>query len=244
MNDSEFLELLNLYLDHEISAADAARLEAAVQKDPARHRTYLEYCRMQKACTILAKDFVDQSADKKIVAFEPSRSSWGPGLLAAGGLAAAACVALVLANRTPNATNVAPVSSGQQVVVAQPATAKPAEMAAPVPTVVSEKLPASAIAHAVTVPARRADVRPIFASAPLTQTVANSDAAALIAAAQQNVQAQFEWMKAVQLAPMQALPQDDLRLDPRSPLQPASRTYTNGRAVQGEAQMSAFRFQK
>ena len=28
MKDSEFLELLNLYLDHEISPADAARLEA------------------------------------------------------------------------------------------------------------------------------------------------------------------------------------------------------------------------
>ena len=30
MKDSEFIELLNLYLDHEISAADAVRIEAEV----------------------------------------------------------------------------------------------------------------------------------------------------------------------------------------------------------------------
>ena len=35
MKDSEFIELLNLYLDHEISTADAARLEAEVQANPA-----------------------------------------------------------------------------------------------------------------------------------------------------------------------------------------------------------------
>ena len=30
MSEREFIELLNLYLDHEIEAADAARLEAPV----------------------------------------------------------------------------------------------------------------------------------------------------------------------------------------------------------------------
>ena len=47
MKDSEFIELLNLYLDHEISVADAARLEAEVQGSPARRRVYREYCQMQ-----------------------------------------------------------------------------------------------------------------------------------------------------------------------------------------------------
>ena len=127
----------------------------------------------------------------------------------------------------------------------QPANAKLVEVAAPISTVVSEKLPPSAIAHTVTVPNRGTEFKPIFVSAPpLSQTVANSDTATLIAAAQQNAQAQFEWMKAVQLAPMQALPQEDLRLDPRSSLQPASRTYTNGHPVQGSVELTAFRFQK
>ena len=61
MKDSEFIELLNLYLDHEITAADAARLEAEVQASPERRRVYQQYCRMQKACTMLAKDFVDEN---------------------------------------------------------------------------------------------------------------------------------------------------------------------------------------
>src|SRR5882672_10470880 len=103
MKDSEFLELLNLYLDHEISAADAARLEAEVQANPKRRAVYRDYCRMQKACTMLAKDFADQPAERKVVDFEPSRPAWSPGWVAVGGLAAvAACVALVLVNRAPN----------------------------------------------------------------------------------------------------------------------------------------------
>ena len=75
MKDSEFIELLNLYLDHEISAADSARLEAEVQTNPARRKIYEQYCRMQKPCKVLASDFVSavEAAaapdNKKIVAF-------------------------------------------------------------------------------------------------------------------------------------------------------------------------------
>jgi len=246
MNDSEFLELLNLYLDHEISAADAARLEAEVQSSSARRQTYLEYCRMQKACALLAKDFATEPAEKKVIAFESQRSPWAPGAYAFGGLAvAAACVALVLVNRPAGGSNVSQSTDSASVAVAQPALIAPiaAETPAQVQPV-SEKIPVSAIARTVTVPVRSNDVRPIFATAPLVQTITNSDAAALVAVAQQNAQAQFEWMKSMQLAPMQAMPSQELRLDPRSPLQPAGRTYTTGRPMQGEVQMSAFRFQK
>ena len=94
-------------------------------------------------------------------------------------------------------------------------------------------------------PVRRAEVQPNFATAPLGQARVAMDAATVIAAAQEkNSREQFEWMKSIQLAPMQAMPASDLRLDARSPLQPQGRTYTNGRQIQGEVQMSAFRFQK
>ena len=36
MKDPEFIELLNLYVDHEITSVDAARLEAEVAQNPAR----------------------------------------------------------------------------------------------------------------------------------------------------------------------------------------------------------------
>ena len=54
MNDTQFIELLNLYLDHEISPSDAARLEAEVQRNAKRYRVYREYCQMHKACALLS----------------------------------------------------------------------------------------------------------------------------------------------------------------------------------------------
>jgi hypothetical protein len=177
---------------------------------------------------------------------ETQRSSWASGAYALGGLAvAAACIALVLVNRTAEVAKIDQPSDSASVAVAQPAAVVPVAVETAVQVQpVAGKIPASAIARTVTVPVRRNDVRPIFASAPLVQTITNSDASALSVAVQQDAQAQFEWMKSMQLAPMQAMPTQELRLDPRSPLQPAGRTYTTGRQMQGEVQMSAFRFQK
>lgn len=105
MKESEFIELLNLYLDHEISAADAARLEAEVATNPARRRIYQDYCRIQKACKSLAVDFatepVPTAAERNIVAFESARPSqrragwYGAGVF----VAAAACVAVIFLGR-------------------------------------------------------------------------------------------------------------------------------------------------
>jgi anti-sigma factor RsiW len=53
MNESRFIELLNLYVDQQLSAAEAAELEAEIKNNPARRRTYQQYCRMQKACAQL-----------------------------------------------------------------------------------------------------------------------------------------------------------------------------------------------
>src|SRR5471032_2854782 len=92
MNDREFIELLNLYLDREISAVDALRLESEVVADPKRREVYDQYCRMQKACTMLSLEQVEASdlADRNIVNF-PSRSGWSLGPTALGLAAALAC---------------------------------------------------------------------------------------------------------------------------------------------------------
>ena len=63
MKDSEFIELLNLYLDHEISAADAARLEAEVQTHAAHRAMYQNYCRMQKACKMVCRAHSNKNND-------------------------------------------------------------------------------------------------------------------------------------------------------------------------------------
>lgn len=105
MKNTEFIELINLYLDHELPPADCARLEAEVKANPDRRRIYEQYCRMQKACKVLATDFASEApainprAIRTSGAEGASRRGMG-GFFAIGSLAAAAaCVALVVLNR-------------------------------------------------------------------------------------------------------------------------------------------------
>ena len=53
MKDSRFIELLNLYVDREITPAEAAELEAEVQANEQRRRVYNQYCRIDRACTVV-----------------------------------------------------------------------------------------------------------------------------------------------------------------------------------------------
>jgi len=95
MNDREFLELLNLYVDREISAQDAVRLEAEVAADPRRREVYDQYCKMQKACSRLSEETYTASmaqTDPSLIVF-PAPSAWRLAPFVAG-MAAAAVVAL------------------------------------------------------------------------------------------------------------------------------------------------------
>lgn len=125
MKDSKFIELLNLYVDHQISAGDAALLEAEIQKQPERRRIYRQYCQMQKACAVLAENFRTQApATTKVVEFPRPRRRLIAATYAMGLAAAAACVALVMVNRQPaDLRDAAPASTPQ--IAAVPA-AKPA----------------------------------------------------------------------------------------------------------------------
>lgn len=105
MNDREFIELLNLYLDHEITPSDAARLEAEVRSNPERRRTYLEYCRMQKACALLAADF---AADRPAARRESVAVGFGwaaAGFASFGVVAAGLALAFTLWQRPPVASS-------------------------------------------------------------------------------------------------------------------------------------------
>ncbi len=53
MNKSRFIELLNLYLDNELSAEEADELLHETRRDPRRYELYLQYCRIHKACSSL-----------------------------------------------------------------------------------------------------------------------------------------------------------------------------------------------
>lgn len=103
MKESKFIELLNLYIDQQISPEDAVLLEEEILNNPRHRRIYHQYCKMHRACTLIMENIsarADQAttgveeAASRVVDFglRPRRSAWG---YYAAGLAAAACVALV-----------------------------------------------------------------------------------------------------------------------------------------------------
>ena len=167
MNDRRFTELLNLYLDHQITAAEAAELEAAVHSSPARRRTYEEYCVLQRACSQLGSNaracapiaprFARsvQDVERKITA--PRRAHrWYP--LQLGGLATlamAAGFALVLTlNQSPQSDpahvtgNQGPAAIHSAPILVAASSTKLPEVAAVTPFTVHPSLVAIGLAAA------------------------------------------------------------------------------------------------
>jgi len=103
MSEREFLELLNLYLDREITPANADRLEREIRSNAGRHRTYLQYCRMQQAVRRLGSAEGVLEAERSAVgpASTPGliREWWGSRWVWTGAAAAAAVLVLALAVR-------------------------------------------------------------------------------------------------------------------------------------------------
>ncbi len=252
MNDSEFIELLNLYLDHEITAADAARLEAEVQRSPARRRIYRDYCRMQKACILLAKDFNDEAAGAQAQERPPveveraGRFSWGTGVWGTAGLfAAAACVAVVFIayRKAPPSPLGSPASNLAAAASALSPVASTLETGVTIGR--SENIAAQAsFTRSVTVPAaRRGEMQPGLALGSLS--LGNSIAVGETPAEGARP-AQFDWISSLQIAPMQRMQLEGFRFEAR-PAEAAKNSVYGGRtrpAQQGVVEMTAFQITK
>lgn len=107
MNQNRFIELLNLYLDEEISADDRSDLMLEISGDPERQEVFREYTRIHNACAQLGSNFESR----------PARRSIRQTIYAIGGLAAAFAL-LGMAGR-----NLMPFMDGSQneTIVVQPA---------------------------------------------------------------------------------------------------------------------------
>lgn len=100
MKDNRFIDLVNLYIDRQITAAETAELEAEIQSNPRHRAIYRQYCQMHRATTLVYESFragapaqETAAGEGTIARFERDRRThWG---YYAGGLAAAACLALV-----------------------------------------------------------------------------------------------------------------------------------------------------
>ena len=218
MKESKFIELLNLYVDHQISPAEAAQLEAEVKSNPERRRVYREYCEMQKACSVLAENFrtAAPASDPKIVDFKPRRFPVGAMAYVGSLVAVAACVAVVFTLRSHPAA--------------------PADVAAPIAQQVV-KTPPTAVA--VATPSRPA-LQPAFGPKVLTLRAQNAELAESVA----DQAALTEWMNSIQLSSMPGTSVDDLRFDARATLQPDARTYRTASPIKGKVEWTAFTFQK
>jgi len=261
MKDSEFIALLNLYLDHEISAADAARLEAEVQNNPARRKIYRQYCQMQKGCKVLASDFISPAeaaatpAERKVIAFNVAaaevaatrRKRAGNFYMAGTFAAAAACVAIIFVGRSRQDEAESALMAQQEVkapavagsVQVAPVNAIPAAEKA---TQVAAVSPGSSGPRPLGGPNQNVTLVP----GPL-QLARNVQAEALMVAAQEQAKAQFAWLESTQLAPVQVpLPLTELRFETApATLRPEGRALGN-RATNANAnvEMTAIQFVK
>lgn len=132
MTNDKFIELLNLYLDGELPAEQAASLEREICGSPERHRVYRQYCQMQNACAELSVHFREEAAaapqfrSGRVVEI-PRRAAgdWlrSIGLVTSGAMAA--CAAFVIVRMA--------MPGEAPATVANAAPSAPAIAAAPAP---------------------------------------------------------------------------------------------------------------
>ena len=181
MKDDRFIELVNLYIDRQITGEETAALEAEIQASPRRRAVYHQYCQMHRATSLVYESFRTETAGQtteggaakeNIARFEPQpsrrRTPWA---YYATGLAAA-CVALVFAR----------VSANKPVPQTIAATAIPAKQTVAVAAV---QLPVTTAPVSVSV----AQVVP--ASVRTNTLVAEQDYAAMLAAMRKEEQRAF-----------------------------------------------------
>ncbi len=249
MKDSRFIELLNLYVDQQLTAAEAVELEAEIKQNPASRRTYQQYCRMQKGCVQLFEQECQSATatsalaralaevEQKITAFPEQRTPWRQrGYYAAGLAAMAACVAFVLVRQ-------APVPTALPVALVEQPAAKVVAVAAVEPVVAAPAVQAVEIPPAdpqTTEQRRLYTVFPLRKFMPVQVVSYNADTGTPV-----GEQPDFNWMKTVELAPMRPVGAEELATESVTNLQePAGFFINNRRPVQGLYEKAAFQFQK
>ena len=224
MNDREFIELLNLYVDREICPEDAVRLEAEVGTHPERRRVYDQYCRMQKACSMLSAQLPEAALggpERPVVAF-PEPGAWRIGPVFVG-LATAACIIAFFGLRERSVSN-----AGRS-----PSAAVDSGRSRSVPDTMDLSLAPD--------PMRSV----FFAPIPGSQAALAAPKPVLVMAEQAPQLDQLGWIGDIHMAPVFSAANPDFLLTPKA-LQKAAASDEpqNGRAPQEPGEMTAFRFQR
>lgn len=118
MKDHRFIELLNLYIDRQITVAETTELEAEIQQSPDRQAVYRQYCQIHSATKLVYESFRANAAGQpalpparpgEIELFEAKRGKM-KFTYYVGGLAAAACLALVFVRHNAVPSGAEPVT--------------------------------------------------------------------------------------------------------------------------------------
>lgn len=241
MKDSEFLELLNLYLDHEISAVDAARLEAEVESNPKRREVYRQYCRMQKACKVLAAEFQveEQKAETRVVVpMSASRSVWRSGFFVAGSVTlAAACLTLLFVARNSRES----AAAAPRSLVQSEASARSEANVAAAPAVAAT----GGIVRASAPTDLGGSARMTLIGDSLVLSGVKQPEAVFVSTARHEAD-QLAWVRDFQLVSLQERNQlDQLRFESAPPtLRPEGRPLGGRAPAEPAVEMTAFRFKK
>jgi hypothetical protein len=253
MKESRFIELLNLYVDHQLSAAEAAQLEAEITRDPERRQTYQQYCRIQKACTLLfehertsapASDTLTTSlaeADRKVVEFPRRRASTLRPIYTFGSaLAAAACVAFVLTNLNHHDASKNSGDVTTEAEIGERGALAVASQAAPTPEVIqSVAIPAPAM-----VPAVAKEPRPEFYSVfAAQQSVGYRSTKASDQTEKSDVVVSDDWMQNVKFTPLPSLSDERLAVQPAMSIS-NDRVLHSRKPFQATTENAAFQFQR
>lgn len=232
MKQDKFIELLNLYLDHEISAEDATRLEGEIQRNPERRNIYREYCQMQKGCSLIAEKFSELDQTEPVFSAESASAKRGgfAGWYAGAGALAAACLAVVMVLQSNESVEMAETTT----IAATPN--KTVVASAPV----SVTNPGSSRLAMPVFPTNNTKLQTVF-TPKLINTPATAESARAFFA--RETEAGFDWMEDVQLDPIESDP-SEMIFSVEPALKQAPRTYRGRRSFEGQVEMTAFQFQR
>lgn len=240
MSERRFLELLNLYIDEQISAAEAAELESEVLSNPERRLVYDEYCRLQRACCLLGESARQSApssavfarslrdAERKIAT--PRLAPWRPSTVGLFSTAAmAACIALVfVVNQRPE-----PLLTGGELVAENNESGNAPVVAAPV--MVSVPVHAAPATPASPIKVLALDV------SPEVQAVARNAREAEIASTDREA---LEWMQRVDLLPVSRVIVDEWAFESRPVLHTDHHVFRSRPSIPENAEFTAFQFQR
>ncbi len=236
MKDSRFIELVNLYIDRQITAEETAELEVEIQQNPKRRAIYRQYCQINSATKQVYDTFranatepqATESGDRVIRTHfkRRARLHW---VHYAGGLTAAACLALVFARYNNHAGS----QSVAQQSVAQVEAAPAVKVDVTQPPPVSVAAVSESVAPTLT--ASPAMLRNKLASEP--------DYAAMLAALRQDDQRAFANGQIQSGRPV-SLFDDGVFAQPVVLPVNSQRSFRGRQAPDQQAEFTAFQFQR